>query len=47
MVQDLSGSSKLFLINIVWAIMLFVGIMGFVFVKSLKKEKIEKKDEFD
>jgi hypothetical protein len=27
--------------------LLFFGIIGFVFIKSLKKEKTEKKDEFD
>ncbi|AEF18992.1 MULTISPECIES: hypothetical protein [unclassified Hydrogenobaculum] len=47
MIQNLSGNSKLFLINIVWAFLLFFGIIGFVFIKSLKKENVEKKDEFD
>ncbi|ACG57289.1 hypothetical protein HY04AAS1_0602 [Hydrogenobaculum sp. Y04AAS1] len=47
MIQNLSGDSKLFLINVVWAFLLFFGIIGFVFIKSLKKEKTEKKDEFD
>jgi len=47
MIQDLSGNSKLFLINVVWAFLFFFGIIGFVFIKSLKKENVEKKDEFD
>jgi hypothetical protein len=47
MIQDLSGNSKLFLINVVWAFLLFFGIIGFVFIKSLKKENVDKKDEFD
>jgi hypothetical protein len=47
MIQDISGNSKLFLINVVWAFLLFFGIIGFVFIKSLKKENVDKKDEFD
>lgn len=47
MIKDISGGSKLFLINVGWAFLLFVGIMGFVFFKSFKKEDKKEKDEFD
>ncbi len=47
MIENATGNSKLFLINVVWAILLFVIVIGFVFFKSLKKEDSKEKDEFD